>query len=180
MAKFTSRSVYFDTFAAGTGLMPEWLHPGRSARAVLDGATVGYFGQLHPAEAERRKLKQAVYLGEIYLDRLYRQNLRQAAPRELSRFQAVRRDFSLLFPDTVRWAQIQDAIGALDIAELASYAPKEVLRDAKGKLAPAGQVSMLIGTVFQSNKGTLREEELQGFSQRIVGAMETLGGKLRS
>ena len=149
-------------------------------RAVVDGATVGYFGQLHPEEAERRKLKQAVLLGEIYLDRLYRQNLRQAAPRELSRFQPVRRDFSLLFPGTVRWAQVSEAIGALGIPELASFTPKEVLRDAKGQRVPEGHVSMLVGTVFQSNKGTLREEELQTFSQQIVGAMESLGGKLRS
>ena len=174
LAKFSSRSVYFDAL-----LLPSWLHPGRSARVALDGATIGYFGQLHPAEAERRKLKQTCFLGEIYLDRLYRNALRQPAVRELSRFQAVRRDYSLLFADTVGYAAIESAMTGLGIPELRSFAPKEILRDAKGKLVPEGHFSLLLRTVFQSNERTLREEELQEFSQRVVGAMEAVGGRLR-
>jgi phenylalanyl-tRNA synthetase beta chain len=175
IAKFTSRSVYFDAL-----LTPSWLHPGRSARVVADGTTIGYFGQLHPAEAERRKLKQACFLGEIYLDRLYRQPLRQPMSRELSKFQPVRRDFSLLFPDAVAYATVESALTALAIPELRSFAPKEILRDPKGKLVPAGHFSLLLRTVFQSNERTLREEELQEFSQKIIAAMESIGGRLRS
>jgi phenylalanyl-tRNA synthetase beta chain len=175
IGKFSSRSVYFDAL-----LLPAWLHPGRSARVALDGATVGYFGQLHPAEAERRKLKQACFLGEIYLDRLYRQSLRQPVARELSKFQPVRRDFSLLFPDTVPYAAIENALAALAIPELRSFAPKEILRDPKGRLAPAGYFSLLLRTFFQSDERTLREEELQDFSQKTIAAMESIGGRLRS
>jgi len=173
LAKFSSRSLYFDNL-----LLPAWLHPGRGARAVLEGATVAYFGQLHPAETERRKLKQPVFVGEIYLDRLYRQPLRQPAARELSRYQAVRRDFSLLFPDPTPYATIEDAILSLNISDLRSFAPKEILRESRS--IPAGHFSLLLGTVFQSQDRTLREEELQGFSQRIIAAMEAIGGKLRT
>ena len=175
LSGFSSRLVYFDALQ-----LPAWLHPGRSARAVVDGATIGYFGQLHPAEAERRKLKQVCFLGEIYLDRVYKQSLRQPVARELSKFQPVRRDFSLLFPDTVAYATIESALAALAIPELRSFAPKEILRDPKGKLAPAGHFSLLLRTVFQSNERTLREEELQDFSQRTIAAMESIGGRLRS
>ncbi len=175
IGKFSSRSVYFDAL-----LLPAWLHPGRSARVALDGATVGYFGQLHPAEAERRKLKQACFLGEIYLDRLYRQSLRQPVARELSKFQPVRRDFSLLFPDTVPYAAIENALAGLAIPELRSFAPKEILRDPKGGLTPPGHFSLLLRTFFQSDERTLREEELQDFSQKTIAAMESIGGRLRS
>lgn len=173
LAEFASRSVYFDKL-----LLPAWLHPGRGARAVLDGSTVAYFGQLHPAEAERRKLKQPVFIGEVYLDRLYRQQLRQPAARELSRYQSVRRDFSLLFPDSVSWAAVEDVMRSLDIAELRSFAPKEILREAKS--IPTGHFSLLLGTVFQSQERTLREEELQDFSLKVIGAMESVGGRLRT
>lgn len=175
LGKFASRSLYFDAL-----LLPAWLHPGRSARAVLDGSTAAYFGQLHPAEAERRKLKQPVYVGEIHLDRLYKLALRQPAVRELSRYQAVRRDFSLLFPDSVTWAAIEQALSSLNLAELRSFAPREVLRDPKGERVPAGHFSLLLGTVFQSQERTLREEELQEFSRKIIAAMEAVGGKLRA
>jgi phenylalanyl-tRNA synthetase beta chain len=172
--KFTSRSVYFDAL-----LLPAWLHPGRSARVALDGSTIGYFGQLHPAEAERRKLKQACYLGEIYLDRLYSHPLRQPVARELSKYQPVRRDFSLLFPDATPYASIESAIEALAISELRSFTAKEILRDPKGKLVPSGHFSLLLRAIFQSNERTLREEELQEFSQKTIAAMESIGGRLR-
>jgi phenylalanyl-tRNA synthetase beta chain len=159
--------------------MPAWLHPGRSARAVIDGATIGYFGQLHPEEAQRRKLKQTVFVGELYLDRLYRQNLRQPVSRELSRFQPVRRDFSFIFPESVAYAQIENALAALAIPELHSFAPKEVLRDPQGRLIPAEHFSLLLGTVLQSQERTLRDEELQACAQRIIAALESVGGRLR-
>ena len=173
LAKFSSRSVYIDKL-----LLPAWLHPGRSASAALDGGTVAYFGQLHPDEAARRKLKQPVFVGEIYLDRLYKQSLRQPVARELSRYQPVRRDFSLVFPDSVAYATIEDALDALGFADLRSFAPKEILREAKS--IPVGHFSLLLGTVFQSQERTLREEELREFSQRIIAAMESIGGRLRT
>jgi phenylalanyl-tRNA synthetase beta chain len=180
LGKFSARSVYFDHFPAASGLMPAWLHPGRSARAVLDGATVAWIGQLHPAEAERRKLKQTIWIGELWLDRLYRQTLRQPVVEELSRFQTVRRDFSVTLPDAVAWARLSAALENLAIPELLSFEPKEILRDAKGKLAPAGYYSLLLGVLFQSHGRTLREEEVQRWSQQIVAVLEALGGKLRT
>jgi len=157
--------------------MPAWLHSGRSARAVVDGATVGFFGELHPAEAEGRKLKQRVLVAELWLDRLFRQDLRQPSVRELSRFQPVRRDFSVLMPQTVAWAAVAAAIEALAIPEMQSFAAKEVMRE--GKQIPAGQYSLLLGVIFQAQERTLREEEVQSWSQQVIGALELLGAALR-
>ncbi len=95
LARFQSRAVYFDRFPPEAGLTPPWLHPYRAARAAIDGVTVGWFGQLHSREAAARKLKEPVLVGEIYLDRLYKQTLRRPVARELSRFQPVRRDVCL-------------------------------------------------------------------------------------
>jgi len=177
LGRFAARSLYFDRFPAASGLMPAWLHPGRSARGVVDGATVAWFGQLHPAEAERRRLKQTVWVGEVWLDRLCRQELRQPAVRDLSRFQAVRRDFSVLLPERVTYAALAGAVEGLAIPEMQSYAAKEVLRG--GKQIPQGQYSLLLGVVFQSHERTLREEEVQQWSRQVVEALEALGGKLR-
>ena len=54
LARFQSRSVYFDRFPADAGLTPAWLHPYRTARITAGGLTVGWFGQLHPSEAAAR------------------------------------------------------------------------------------------------------------------------------
>lgn len=173
--RFSSRSLYFDRL-----LIPGWLHPGRSARAVLDGSTVAWFGQLHPAEAQRRKIKQTIYIGEIYLDRLYKQVLRQPAVRELSRYQAVRRDFSFLLAASTPWSQVSETLSALNIPELQRFEPAEILGEKDSKLVPAGHISLLLRTIFQAPDRTLQEEELQSYAQRVVTAVEKLGGKLRS
>ncbi len=179
--KFAPRSFYFDTFAADQGIVPAWLHPGRCARAVADGLTVAWFGQLNPATGQQRKIRQDIYLGEIYLDRLYQLSLRQPLAPELSRFQPVERDFSFVFADTVQWQAIADALSNLHIAELTHFSPREIFRAAPGSTQslPAGHYSMLIRTVFQALERTLRDEELQSYSQAVITALESIGGKHR-
>ncbi len=179
-ARFMARMLYYDRFPADSGLMPAYLHPGRSARLVMDGLTIGYFGELHPKEASRRKLKTLIYLGELRLDRLYAQHLRHPMPRELSRFQPVRRDFSFLLPEATAYAQIEQAIRSLSLEELTSLVPAELLRPTQNPQVPEGHFSLLLRTTFQSNQRTLREEDLQSFAEQLVAAVETVGGRLRS
>jgi phenylalanyl-tRNA synthetase beta chain len=179
LSKFSAKSLYFDRFPFDSGLMPKWLHPGRSARAVMDGSSIGYFGQLDPSEAQRRKIKQTIFIGEIYLDRLYKQNLRQPVVRELSRFPAVRRDFSFILGANTPWERIAESLTVLGISELQRFEPVEILSDKDSKLVPAGQISLLLRTVFQAQDRTLQEDELQSYAQRVIVAVEKLGGKLR-
>jgi phenylalanyl-tRNA synthetase beta chain len=177
LARFQARAVYFDRFPAEAGITPAWLHPYRAARVAVEGATVGWFGQLHPREAAARKLKDPVLVGELYLDRLYKLPLRKPAAREISRFQPVRRDFSLILDETVAWETIDHALAALQIPELVEWRVREVFRDAKlGK----GEYSLLMGATFQAPDRTLREEELQSFQAKVVEAVGKVGARLRS
>jgi phenylalanyl-tRNA synthetase beta chain len=177
LARFQARAVYYDRFPAESGLTPEWLHPYRSARVAVDGATVGWFGQLHPREAAARKLKEPVLVGELYLERLYKQTLREPAAREISRFQPVRRDFSLILDERIGWEKIDQALAGLQIPELVEWRAREVFRDAK---LGAGEYSLLLGATFQAADRTLREEELQSFQAQVVEAVGKAGARLRT
>lgn len=174
-ARFTARLLYFDRFPPEAGLMPRWLHPGRSARIVIDGSTIGFFGQLHPEEAARRKLKQTVVLGELRMDRLLQQGLRHPVPRELSRYQPVRRDFSFLLPASVAYGAVAAAVEGLRLPELQAVTPVEIRHDAQ-----PGTYSLLLRATFQSAERTLREEELQAWAQQVQAAVVSVGGRLRS
>jgi len=177
LARFQTRSVYFDRFPADTGLTPEWLHPYRAARAAVDGETVGWFGQLHPREAAARKLKEPVLVGEIYLDRLYKLPLRKPIARELSRYQPVRRDFSLILNTSVPWERIDQAVANLRIPELVDWRVGEVFRDAR---LAAEEYSLLMRATFQAQDRTLRDEELRDFHAQVVNAVGAVGARLRS
>jgi phenylalanyl-tRNA synthetase beta chain len=162
---------------------PAWLEPGRSATVLLDGAPIACFGELAANQREARKLRQPVFLAQLDLDTLYRLPLRRAAARELSRFQAVERDFSFTFADAVQWRTIAQAISALAIPELTRFTPVEIFRDARAgspSAAPAGHYALLLRCVFQSTQRTLREDELSEWSTRLIAALTSLGGAIRT
>jgi phenylalanyl-tRNA synthetase beta chain len=177
LARFQARTVYFDRFPAEAGLTPQWLHPYRAARIAVEGATVGWFGQLHPREAAARKLKDPVLIGELYLERLYRLTLRKPLAKEISRFQPVRRDFSLILDESIGWERIDRALAGLQIPELVDWRVREVFRDAR---LGAREYSLLLGATFQAPDRTLRDEELLRYQQLVVEAIGKAGARLRT
>ncbi len=160
--------------------LPDWIAPGRGATVMLGEQAIGVFGELSSEELSARKLRQTCVFAELDAAYLLSQPLRQPAVRELSRFQAVERDFSFLFPDQVSWGTIQAAVQALAIAEMQQLEPVEIFRDPKGKAMAAGTYSLLTRVVFQSNERTLTEDELTGWSAGITSALTRLGGTQRA
>jgi phenylalanyl-tRNA synthetase beta chain len=171
LAAFQHQSLSFDAQA------PEYFHPGRAARALLDGETVAYLGQLHPEQAAARKLRQEVYIGEVMLDRLYRHSLREPRYQRISKFPAVERDFSFVFDDGVTFERIQSAIAELRLADLQNFVPAEIYR---GEKVGARKYSVLLHAEFQSQERTLRDDEVAQWSAQIITALEALGGVLRA
>jgi len=171
LAPFTSWTLYYDSNT------PDVYHPGRSARVVMDGTTVAQFGQLHPDVAATRKLRQDVFVGEIFLDRLYQHDLRQVRYEALARFPAVERDFSFVFDDGVAFETIRASISGLAIPELRVFAPAEIFR---GDKVGAEKYSILLRAKFQSGERTLREDEVAGWAAQITKTLETLGGMQRA
>lgn len=174
---FEHSSIYFDEHAG-----VEYLHPGRSARAVMDGETVARLGQIAPEVAQARKIKAEVFVAEVFLDRLYQRALRVPRYQPLSRYPSVERDFSFIFPGEVNFQRIESAIRGLNIVELQDVEPVDMLRGKeaeKAGVAP-GKYSMLLRADFQSSERTLREEEIAGWSKQIIAAFQKLGGALRS
>ncbi len=171
LAAFQHSSLYFDAET------PKYFHPGRSARAVMDGQTVAHFGQLHPDLSAARKFRQDVYIAEVLLDRLYRHGLREPRYRSISKFPAVERDFSFVFDDSVTFERIKRAIEELGITELQHFVPAEVYRGDKVGL---GKYSVLLHAEFQSKERTLRDDEVAQWSAQIIARLESMGGALRA
>jgi phenylalanyl-tRNA synthetase beta chain len=159
-----------------------YLHPGRSARAVMDGVVVARLGEIHPRVTAARKIKQELYVAEFLLDALYRHHLRRPQYKALSRYPAVERDFSFIFDTRVVYAQIETALGGLHIPELQGFAPADLLRGKSAEKAgiPAGTYSLLLRVIFESAERTLRDDEVAAWSAKIVEALTKLGGSLRS
>ena len=160
---FEHKQVYFDGRAG-----VDYYHPGRCARAVLDGETVARFGALHPRVTAARKLRMPVLVAELLLDRLLRRPLRVPRFQALPRVPVVDRDLSLLAPVEVRFEQVLAAARGAGIEALADVLAVEVGRAP----APPGKYTLLLRLVFQRADQTLSDVEVNQWTQAIAQALE--------
>jgi len=165
------RELSFDSETA------EYYQPGRSARALLDGEVVAQFGPVDSSIASGRKLRQEVFIAEVFADRLYARPLRQLLYQPLAKFPAVERDFSFVFRDEITFDKVEASIRAVRLPDLRSFAPVEIFR---GGGIVAGSYSILLRAKFQSHDRTLREDEVNERSAKIVQALGELGGVQRA
>jgi phenylalanyl-tRNA synthetase beta chain len=170
LAAFACRELSFDRETA------EYFHPGRSARALMDGAVVAQFGQVAENVKAERKLRQDVFLAEIDLERLHERGLRTVRFAPLGKYPAVERDFSFVFGDEVEFEAMRRAVMGLRLSALRSFAPVEIFR---GGAIGTGKYSILLRVGLQSDEGTLRDEQIAQWSSQIVAALQGLGGVQR-
>jgi phenylalanyl-tRNA synthetase beta chain len=171
LAAFAYRELSFDRKTA------EYFHPGRSARALMDGTVVAQFGQIADDVKSQRKLRQDVFLAEIDLERLHQRGLRTVRFAAPGKYPAVERDFSFVFADVVEFAAMRRVVIGLSISELRDFRPVEIFR---GGAIEAGKYSILLRVKLQSDEGTLRDEQIAQWSEKIVAALRGLGGVQRA
>ena len=171
LAAFASTDLSFDRETA------EYFHPGRSARALMDGAVVAQFGQIAEGVKAQRKLRQDVFLAEIDLVRLHAIGLRTVRFAPLGKYPAVERDFSFVFSDEVEFEAMRLAVRGLGLDVLRSFTPIEIFR---GGAIGAGKYSILLRARLLSDEGTLRDEQIAVWSAKIVATLQGLGGVQRA
>lgn len=156
---------------------PQYYRAGCSSRLLMDGNPVAQFGPISPEVAASRKLRQDVFIAEVFLDQLYKHELRQPKYQNLPRYPAVERDFSFIFPTAVGFEQIRKSVRGLAIEPLRSFIPVEIFR---GESVPSGHYSILLRARFQSNDRTLRDEEVAEWISEMVASLQASGGKQRA
>jgi phenylalanyl-tRNA synthetase beta chain len=149
---------------------------GHSGRVLIDGQEAARWGQIDPALAAERKIRQPVFIAEVWLDRLYELPLREPRCRPLPRVPAVDRDFSLLLPQGTRFEQIVEAAGQREY--LVRLEPMEIFR---GGQVPAGKYSLLLRAVWQREDASLTDEQVNEYSRALVEALrQKLGAEQRA
>jgi len=148
---------------------------------ATSGSHLGVAGQVSRRIADEFKLRQAAFVAELRLEPVLEAIDKRSADlrfKPLPRYPAVERDFSLILPDGVTFAQVGQTIRALQIAEVESVEAADLFR---GGQIPAGKFSLMIRVTFQSAQVTLTEAQVSEFSGRIVKALqEKLGAVLRA
>jgi phenylalanyl-tRNA synthetase beta chain len=155
------------------------LHPGRTARLMVDGCEVGIIGELHPNVRAAFDLpNMPVAVMEVDLDALLSG---WGAKQEMEAFSsqpAVFEDLALT---------VDEAVTASQVAMLMRQSGGKLLADLRlfdiyrGGQVPAGKKSLAYSLTFQAPDRTLTAEDTAKARQKIVARLEReLGAVLRA
>ena len=158
------------------------LHPGRAAQVVIEGKPGGWFGQLHPEQAEALDLPAATYLFELELAALLtaatRKNRWQPTFRPFATVPASERDLAVVVPNTTTAAALLQVIRKagkplLEQAELVDRYAGDQLAD--------GLCSQAFRLRYRHPERTLTDGEIETTQQAIQTALQQqLGADLRA
>ena len=152
------------------------LHPGRSARVLLDGQAIGWIGELHPRWQAKFELPHPAVLFELAAQSL--QAMPVPHPRHPPRFPAVVRDIAILVDSGVPVQALLDAIQAEKPAILRSLHLFDLYH---GKSLPVGQKSLAFRIVMQDTEKTLTDAQADFAIAQVVDLLvRRFGGTLRS
>lgn len=132
------------------------LHPHQSGVLSLAGRNIGSCGLLHPQIAKALKINQDVFLMSLDVDWLV-ENLALDRYASKSNQPTMRRDLSLVVPDSVPYSKIKAEIQSY----VFKYLKKIVIFDMyNGDQIPSGFYSVSIGLLFQDEDRTLQDDDL--------------------
>ncbi|HXQ50653.1 MAG TPA: phenylalanine--tRNA ligase subunit beta [Stellaceae bacterium] len=158
---------------------PAWYHPGRGGSLRLGPKVLAWFGELHPAVAAAFDVKGAAAGFELFLDAvpLPRARGRARPLLKLSPFQPVERDFAFIVPGELAAETLLRTARGVDKKLVAEVRLFDVYT---GPGVPEGKKSLAITVVLQPEDATLTDAMLEGFSKKLVAAVEkATGGSLR-
>ena len=158
------------------------LHPGRSARVVLDGVDIGYVGELHPRWRQAWELSSAPVVFELSLDAVIARMVSVA--KSVAKHQPVERDIAVIVNEQVTHAQLMKAIhtapteGLLrDVVLFDIYRPKA---DLTGGLA-VGEKSLAVRLSLHSDEATLTEAQIDTAMTAVLAQLtQQVAARLRS
>ena len=141
------------------------MHPGRCAQVVLNGASVGFVGELHPKWRQAWDLPAAPMLFELDLAAV----LHRVVPAFVAvpKHHAVQRDIAVLVAESVSHAALMASIWAANSTGLLRDAR---LFDVYRPKQPSGPVekSLAVRLTLSSEDATLTDEQIDQAVQAVI------------
>lgn len=150
-----------------------FLHPGIAAAVMMEGRRVGILGALHPRLQEDYKFSSRVFYGEIDLDPIYSNPVREPTFESPGRFPSVDRDISFILDKAVPFGRIVSLVQALKVPELKTFRLIDLYH---GQSLPQDKISLTVRLTFEAPDRTLTQAEVAERCDAVVGSLtEQLG-----
>ena len=162
------------TYDPAAGLT--FLHPGRQANFIYDGAVLGYLGQVHPTVALNYGIKGDVYVAVIDMTAVTERATFDKKYEGIAKYPAVTRDLSMVVPKTILAGDIEKVFDNKGGKILEGHALFDIY---EGSQIQEGYKSMAYTLTFRAKDRTLEEADITGAMDKIMKGLGELGIELR-
>jgi len=181
---FTDLAGSVESFFAGFGLAGRFerlpaevvgLNPYASARLMLDGQFVGWMGQLHPGKCRELGISGPVYVAEIVIDHLIKDQPPGIAYCSLPKYPGTRRDVAVVVDRSVTSEKIRqflltNAGGTLGPAIIEDVTVFDVYADQSFQ---DNEVSLAFGIKYRSHDRTLTDGEVGTAFEAVLEGLKS-------
>ena len=147
------------------------MHPGMSARVLLDRKEIGIIGRIHPTDS-----KDEIYICEISMDKLIT-NIKPIKYKEISKYPSIIKDMAFIMPKDTESKEVLDIIkksGGRLLIDINIFDVYE------GENIGDNEKSIAYSLTFNDNTKTLTDEEVNTLFEKIIKDVENKGYKLRN
>ena len=182
---FTMKGVIEEfLYKAGMKLKPEYdpeagkpfLHPGRQANVIYDGAVIGYLGEVHPTVAANYAIKERVYVAVLDMPEIVSRASFDHKYEGIAKFPAATRDISMVVPKKVLAGDIEKIFDEKGGQFLEKYDLFDIYEGAQIK---PGYKSIAYSLSFRAKDRNLEDADITGAMDKIIKALERVGAELR-
>lgn len=148
------------------------MHPGMSAKVLLDKKEIGIIGRIHPVLS-----KDDIYLFEISMDALMT-SVKPLKYKEVSKYPSINKDLAFIVKKDVSSNEISEVIKKSGGRLLTNI---EVFDVYTGEKVENDEKSVAYALTFNDPTKTLKEEEVNTLFEKIIKDVESkLNAKLRN
>ena len=147
------------------------MHPGMSARVLLDRKEIGIIGRIHPTDS-----KDEIYICEISMDKLMT-NIKPIKYKEISKYPSIIKDMAFIMPKDTEAKEVLDIIkksGGRLLTDINIFDVYE------GENIGDNEKSIAYSLTFNDSTKTLTDEEVNTLFEKIIKDVENKGYKLRN
>lgn len=143
------------------------LHPGKSARVIVEQNLVGWLGELHPHWQKKFDLPRPVVLFEFLLDSLLPKSLAHA--KEMSKYPPVRRDIAVIVDNHVAVQSLLDEMWGCKPEIVTEIILFDMYR---GKSVGEKRKSLAFKVLLQDIEKTLTDEDIDQAITSLLHVLE--------
>jgi phenylalanyl-tRNA synthetase beta chain len=164
-------------YEQGSGI--PFLHPGKSAKVIIDNKDTGFLGELHPDITQRLEIAKRPYLLEIDIERIISLASRKKIKfSPLPKFPSVRRDISLVVDMNITVGEILDEIKKIDSNLIREINAFDVFT---GNAIEKGKKSVAVSMILRSDESTLTEQQINEVQEMALERLQSsINAELRT